>query len=162
MVGRKRLGVPTPLARGRARLEDWRRTRKAGARIPDKLWSLAVKLVDGHGLNRTASVLGLDYYSLKKQVEARHSDSTSVSPAFLELSPLSVAAPRECVIEFEDHSPVELALNVAANRVECGGVIVSGFWSAWVSTGGDDVGKILEAGARREESWTADFGRLAS
>jgi hypothetical protein len=58
--------------------------------------------------------------------------------------------------------PVELAFNIAANRVENGGVIASEFWSAWVPTGGDDVGKILEADGRREESWTADFGRLAS
>jgi len=46
--------------------------------------------------------LGLDYYSLKKRVEARHSDSASVSPAFIELSPPSLAASGECVVEFED------------------------------------------------------------
>ena len=76
MVGRKNRDIPAPLARGRDRFEVWRRTRKVGTRIPKQLWSLAVKLVDGHGLNRTASVLGLDYYSLKKRVEARNPDST--------------------------------------------------------------------------------------
>lgn len=129
MVGRKGLGVPTPLARGRARFEDWRRTRKAGARIPDKLWSLAVKLVDGHGLNRTASVLGLDYYSLKKRVEARHSDSTSVSPAFLELSPLPVAAPRECVIEFEDGSGASLRVHLRGGDASDLVALGRSFWS---------------------------------
>ena len=129
MVGRKRLGIPTPLVRGRARFEDWRRTRKAGARIPDKLWSLAVKLVDGHGLNRTASVLGLDYYSLKKRVEARHSDSTSVSPAFLELSPLPVAAPRECVIEFEDGLGASLRVHLRGGDAPDLVALGRSFWS---------------------------------
>jgi len=89
MVGRQRRDIPTPLARGRDRFEGWRRTRKVGARIPDMLWSLAAKLAEGHGLNRTASasVLGLAYYVLKRRVEARNSDSASVSPAFIELSP---------------------------------------------------------------------------
>ena len=82
MVGRKHRDIPAPLARGRDRFDSWRRTRKAGTRIPNKLWSLAVKLADGHGLNRTASVLGLDYYSLKKRVAARKSDSTSVPRRF--------------------------------------------------------------------------------
>jgi len=102
MVGRKRRDIPAPLARGRDRFEVWRRARKTGTRIPDKLWSLAVKLADTHGLNRTASVLRLDYYSLKKRVEARKSDSLPVPPAFIELSPSSLAASGECVVEFED------------------------------------------------------------
>jgi len=61
-----------------------------------------VKLADTHGLNRTASVLRLDYYSLKKRVEARKPDSSPVPPAFIELSPSSLAASGECVVEFED------------------------------------------------------------
>ena len=112
MVGRKHRDIPTPLARGRDRFEAWRRRRKEGTRIPNKLWSLAVKLVDIHGLNRTASVLGLDYYSLKKRVEARNSDSTSVPPAFIELSPPSLAASGECVVEFEDGAGASIRIHL--------------------------------------------------
>ena len=112
MVGRKHRDIPARLARGRDRFEAWRRTRKAGTRIPDKLWSLAVKLADGHGLNRTASVLGLDYYSLKKRVEARNSDSTSVPPAFIELSPPSLGASGECVVEFEDGAGASIRVHL--------------------------------------------------
>ena len=112
MVGRKRRNIPAPLARGRDRFELWRRTKNAGTRIPDKLWSLAVKLADAHGLNRTASVLRLDYYSLKKRVEARNSDSTSVPPAFIELSPPSLAASGECVIEFEDGAGASMRVHL--------------------------------------------------
>ena len=67
MAGRRHLDIPAALGRGRDRFEGWRRTRQAGTRIPDELWSLAVKLADGHGLSRTASGLGLDYYSLRKR-----------------------------------------------------------------------------------------------
>ena len=102
MVGEKRRDIPSPLARGRDRFEIWRRTRKVGTRIPDRLWALAVKLADAHGLNRTASVLRLDYYSLKKRVGSTNSRASSLTPAFIELSPPSLAASGKCVIEFED------------------------------------------------------------
>ncbi|MDA1052609.1 MAG: hypothetical protein O3C40_19305 [Planctomycetota bacterium] len=112
MVGRKRCDMPTPLALGRDRFEVWRQTRKVGTRIPDELWSLAVKLAEGHGLNRTASVLRLDYYSLKKRIEARNSDVTSLPPAFIELSPPSLAVSGECVVEFEDGAGASLRVHL--------------------------------------------------
>lgn len=103
MVGRKRGDIPGSLARGRERFEVWRRSRKVGARIPDRLWSLAVTLAEAHGLSRTASALKLDYYSLKNRVAGRNFDSSSVSPAFIELSPPPlVPSTNECVVEFED------------------------------------------------------------
>ena len=41
MVGRKRGDIPKSLARGRDSFEAWRRSRKVGARIPDKLGTAA-------------------------------------------------------------------------------------------------------------------------
>jgi hypothetical protein len=41
-----------------------------GLRIPQPLWDLAVRLVSQYGISRTATALGLDYYSLKKQAQA--------------------------------------------------------------------------------------------
>jgi len=84
MAGRRHREIPAALTRGRDRFEVWRRTRQVGTRIPDELWSLAVKLADHHGISRTASVLGLDYYSLKKRVAAGNSGVTSVPSAFVE------------------------------------------------------------------------------
>jgi len=130
MVGRKRRDIPTPLARGRDRFEVWRRTRKVGARIPDKLWSLAVKLVDAHGLNRTASVLRLDYYSLKKRVEARNSVSTSVPRAFIELPPPSLAASGECVVEFEDGSGASIRVHLRGCDAPDLVALGRSFWSS--------------------------------
>ena len=103
MVGRKRGDNPESLARGRERFEAWRRSRKVGARIPDKLWSLAVKLAEAHSLSRTASALKVDYHSLKTRVSGRNCESSSVAPAFIELSPPPQApSASECVIELED------------------------------------------------------------
>lgn len=115
MVGRRHRDIPdipARLARGRERFESWRRKRKVGARIPKRLWSLAVSLADGHGLNRTASVLKLDYYSLKKHVEARDSDSTSMLPGFVEISPPSVAGSGECVVEFDDGAGASIRVHL--------------------------------------------------
>ena len=88
MVGRKARNIPASLARGRDRFENWRGSRKVRSRIPNQLWDLAVKLAVAYGLNRAASVLKLDYYSLKKRVEAKDAATSSVASAFVEVSPL--------------------------------------------------------------------------
>lgn len=111
MVGRNRREVPPELARARDRFESWRRTHKPGTRIPAPLWALAVKRTLAHGLHRTASVLGLDYYSLKKRAEATQGRQDSTDPAFIEL-PSAVPAGRECVLEFEDGAGVSLRVHL--------------------------------------------------
>jgi len=102
MVSRKRGDIPKSLVRGQNRFEAWRRSREVGARIPDKLWSLAVTLAETHGLSRTASALKLDYHGLKNRVAGRNCNSSSVSPAFIELTPSPQAPSTECVVELED------------------------------------------------------------
>ncbi len=93
--------VPAELARGRDRLTAWRRTRKPRSRIPQRLWELAVKLAAQHGLHRTAQALKLDYYSLKKRIEAAETGRDESDTAFIEL-PSAQASVQECVIELED------------------------------------------------------------
>ena len=77
--------LPKDLAQARSRFEAWRQRRPGGRRIPQPLWDLAVRLVSRHGLSRTATALGLDYYSLKKQAEAAAQHPPSRGPAFVEL-----------------------------------------------------------------------------
>lgn len=104
------------------RLERWRRTRQGRSRIPESLWTAAVKAADEYGLNPTAQALGLDYYSLKKRVEAADAcrvvgekiTSHSISgrqaiPAddqamatFVELAPPASGGAQECILELED------------------------------------------------------------
>jgi hypothetical protein len=71
-----------------------------------------VKLADAHGLNRTASVLRLDYYSLKKRVESTKPGAGSAAPAFVELSPPSMATADECLIEFEDDAGASMRVHL--------------------------------------------------
>ena len=66
----KREQLPPDLVRGRSRFRAWRGQRKAGGRIPQPLWEMAVRLAQTYGVSRTAAVLGLDYYRLKERAEA--------------------------------------------------------------------------------------------
>ncbi len=146
MAGRRHREIPAALTRGRDCFEGWRRTRQAGTRIPDELWSLAVKLADHHGLSRTASVLGLDYYSLKKRVAAGNSgvtsvpsafvegsassDSSSARPAFLELSSLpSPGVSGECVVEFADGTGASLRIHLSGCQTPDLVALGRSFWS---------------------------------
>jgi len=130
MAGRRHREIPAALTRGRDRFEGWRRTRQAGTRIPDELWSLAVKLADAHGLSRTASVLGLDYYSLKKRVAAWKPGSTSVPSAFIELSSLpSPGASGECVVEFADDTGASLRIHLSGCQTPDLVALGRNFWS---------------------------------
>ena len=100
MGPRQRGELPKDLAQARSRFEAWRQRRSAGRRIPQPLWDLAVRLVSQHGLSRTATALGLDYYSLKKRVEATAQEPPSPSPAFVELpAPLVVGKQALCVLD---------------------------------------------------------------
>jgi len=133
MVGRQRGNISGSLARGRDRFEGWRRDRKIGARIPDQLWGLAVKLADAHGLSRTASTLKLDYHALKKRVAAKTPDSSSVPGAFIELSPPcttpSLAPSGECVVEFEDGSGASMRVHLRGCDVPDLVALGRSFWS---------------------------------
>ena len=64
-------GLPRRLEGVRRRFEHWRQTRVGRARIPEQLWSAAVKAAEAYGIHRTARTLRLNYHALKKQVEQR-------------------------------------------------------------------------------------------
>jgi hypothetical protein len=85
MGTRQRGELPKDLAQGRCRFQAWRERRQRGRRVPQPLWDLAVQLVSKHGISRTATALGLDYYSLKKRAAAAAQQPPSRSPAFVEL-----------------------------------------------------------------------------
>src|SRR4051794_18515870 len=61
--------LPPDLVRGQSRFRTWRAQRKAGVRIPQPLWALAIRLAKTHGVSRTSAALGLDYHSLKERAD---------------------------------------------------------------------------------------------
>ena len=89
--------------------EDWRRRRRSGTRIPDELWRAAVDLVPELGVSKTSQFLRLDYYSLKKRVEAaarQQGLGEGDGARFVEI-PVAAATGAgggACVLEIEDTS----------------------------------------------------------
>ena len=106
MIRQKRGDLPQGLEKTRQRFEQWRRTRKTRSRIPDRLWVAAAKMAGRHGINRTARVLRVNYYALKKRVEKEVSSPSTVNgdakPAFVELARPVISGTCECVLELED------------------------------------------------------------
>ena len=104
MRSRKSPAMPARLEAGRRRFERWRRTRRGHSRIPERLWTSAVKLAGAYGLCRTARTLGLDYNALKKRIHSadpHDSSGPETATAFVELVPPQRAGLPECLVELE-------------------------------------------------------------
>jgi hypothetical protein len=129
MRGRKRREVPAPLLRLGERFAVWRRNRAGGEQIPKSLWKAAAKLAGEHGLNRTASVLKLDYYSLKKHVERQSSGSNSKIP-FVELPTVTMASASECLIEWEDGCGASMRVRLQGTEAPDLLALARNFWNA--------------------------------
>jgi hypothetical protein len=126
---RKTAAIPARLETGRRRFERWRRTRKGHSRIPDPLWTSAVKLAGAYGLCRTARTLGLDYNALKRRVAStRPGDSLGpktvgakaarqeTATAFVELVPPQRAGLPECIVELENPRGAKMRIHVKGNQ----------------------------------------------
>ncbi len=110
MKSGSRRKLPPKLVAARREFTRWRQGRRPGDRIPEGLWEAAVELARELGLNPTARALRLDYYSLKKHVDAAgvstpSSSSKASTPgavgAFVELNAAAIVGQRECVVELE-------------------------------------------------------------
>jgi len=144
MGTRRTRDFPAQLEGTCRRFDRWRQTRKGGSRIPETLWALAVKAADKFGLNRTAQVLRLDYYALKKRVEAagslhgnafpRHPDEKAMSvdgPAtatFVELASPASGGSRECILELEDPGGAKMRVHVKGAEAPDLAALTRSFW----------------------------------
>jgi len=129
MGGRKRDEIPPVLAQAQGRFRDWRRKRSLGARIPEPLWKLAVKLAITHGVCRTASALGLDYYSLKQRFEAAAGRQPATEPAFVEL-PAPLAIGKQCTFELGDGAGSTLRIQLVGYDVADVAALSCRLWNA--------------------------------
>jgi hypothetical protein len=73
------------------------------------LWASAVKVAAAYGISRTATVLGIDYYALKKRVDEATASSPDGSDGgrrgpFVELAVAASSGHCECILELEDVS----------------------------------------------------------
>ena len=130
MRKRGRDEVPARLARAETRLAAWRKGRAKGERIPASLWRLAARLAADYGVSQTASVLKLDYYSLKKRLDHRAGDPVSPPSAFVELPAARPVPGNECVIEFADARGASMRVHWKGAEMPDLLALGRGFWSA--------------------------------
>ena len=129
MGTRQRGELPKDLAQGRSRLEAWRERRQGGRRIPQPLWNLAVRLANKHGVSRTATALGLDYYSLKKQAEAAAPQPPPRGPAFVELPPPAVVG-KQALFELDNGAGATMRVQLLGYDAADVEALARRFWGA--------------------------------
>jgi hypothetical protein len=122
--------LPKDLARGWGRFQTWRGRRKKGERIPRSLWTLAVGLVSRYGVSRTATVLGLDFYGLKKRAEAVASPGPSPEPEFVEL-PGPVGLGKQCQVELSNGAGASMRVQLVGYDAADVEALTRGFWSIY-------------------------------
>ena len=121
--------LPADLLQARSRFQAWRGRRKVGERIPQPLWTLAVRLAKAHGVSRTAAALGLDYYSVQKRAEAAATPPRSDGPAFVELtSPVMVA--KQCRFELDNGSGATMRVELVGYDAADVEALSRSFWNA--------------------------------
>jgi hypothetical protein len=134
---------PAGLESTRRRFERWRLARRSRSRIPEALWASAVQAATRYGLNPAARALGLDYYSLKRRVEAGASRGGSdrrkvAKPAagrigrgeFIELAPVAPACSPECILELEHPRGAKMRVHVTGMQAPDWAALIRSFWSA--------------------------------
>jgi hypothetical protein len=125
----ERTELPKDLLRARSRFQAWRQRRHAPGRIPQSLWSLAVRLVQRHGVSRTATTLGVDYYTLKKRAELPTSLPPSHRPAFVEL-PAPVLAGKQGRFQLTNGAGGVLRVQLVGYDAADLEALVRHFWNA--------------------------------
>jgi hypothetical protein len=129
MDSNERGQLPADLIRGRSRFQTWRGTRQAGCRIPQDLWDMAVGLARTHGVSRTATVLGLDYYSLRKRVEAAVAKPQSTAPSFVEL-PSPIVVGKVCRLELDNGAGAIMRVHLVGYDAADVEAVSRSFWDA--------------------------------
>jgi hypothetical protein len=125
----ERRQLPAELARGRSRFQAWRKQREPGNRIPQALWDMAVELAQTHGVSRTALALGLDYYCVRKRVEAAVAKPQSTTPSFVEL-PSAIRVSKECRLELDNGSGATMRMHLVGYEAADVAAVSRSFWDA--------------------------------
>ena len=121
--------VTKDLLQGQRQFQAWRNQRKAGGRIPEVLWSLAVRLVSRHGVSRTAAALGLDYYTLKNRSVAAEHPAQANGAAFVEL-PSALAVSKQCLFELDNGTGATMRVQLLGYDATDVAALSRSFWNA--------------------------------
>jgi hypothetical protein len=129
MATGKRSALPARLKAVQQRFARWRTNRQGHSRIPEALWSSAVKVAGKYGVHRTARALHLDYMVLKRRVEASSPESpqdTSL-PAFIELTSRELTGTSGCVVEIEHPHGSKMRIELRGVELPDLGTLVRSF-----------------------------------
>lgn len=86
----------------KVRFEEWRRSRKGKAPIPDELWAAAAEVARTEGVSRTSTELSVEWNHLKRRMAAASAAAPKPATArFVELVTPPAASVPECTIEME-------------------------------------------------------------
>lgn len=124
--------VSADIEQVRRRLQEWRRSRKHGARIPEALWISAVKLAKKYRPARVAHELGLDYDGLKQRLKTAKQHGTSeqeTKPGFIELLPIVPSCHCECTMEIEDRRGAKMKLELKGASAGDVAAVSRALWS---------------------------------
>jgi hypothetical protein len=117
----------------RGRFQEWRRSRKHGARIPEALWRAGAKLATKYPPARVAHELGLDYDGLKRRVKTAKQHGTSepqTQSGFIELFPFAPSSHCECTIAIEDRRGAKMKLELRGASAGDVAAVSRALWSA--------------------------------
>ena len=102
-------------------------------RIPEPLWESAVKLARVHGINAVAKGLRLDYYDLKRRLEAAgpgaDTERNSLSPEFVEVRLPAAGELAGCTVKVEDRTGTRLTVELPGTCAEQIVEIARALWS---------------------------------
>jgi len=81
----------------------WRKTRKKRERIPESLWSAAVKLCAHHSITQISKALRLNFSDLSERVANRQTAKMAVATLPQDFIAIDMGQPQstECIIEME-------------------------------------------------------------
>jgi hypothetical protein len=135
MDGSRAVGGVASLDEVQARLTAWRRTHRRGARLPASLWEAAAAVARQIGVAPVCRQLRLDYYDLKRRVEAPGTGTlpglASAPPAFIEVPlPRAPAALGECVLELEKPDGAKLRAQFTGHPLPDLAGLCAAFWTA--------------------------------
>ncbi len=125
--------VSADIEQVRRRLQEWRRSCKHGARIPEVLWIAAVKLSNKYRPARVAHELGLDYDGLKRRLKTAKQHGASepqTQPGFIELLRFAPSSHCECTIEMEDRRGAKMKLEIKGVSAGDVAAVSRALWSA--------------------------------
>lgn len=113
----------------RAGFADWRKNKKQRRRIPEDLWTAAVRLSPEHSLHKISTALSLSYSDLKKRVESHKAPpATGLSSDFIpiDISPINNA---ECIVEMEHRNGNKMRMHFKGKADLDLQVFAESFWS---------------------------------